>query len=141
MPTPKAKSKITFPDVGVVTESLQNSSRARGKSTVKGVKQPTSLSKDAVSALALALDNVPKGETPEYTWCGVKKFAYQLPEELRKKLLLMIDDYQFTAPQLFTVLEPYVNQTSVHLTAWIIAKHRLRLKSSGCSCKNVVGEV
>jgi hypothetical protein len=39
------------------------------------------------------------------------------------------------------VLEPYVKQTSVHLTAWIIAKHRLRLKSSGCSCKSVAGEV
>jgi len=138
---PKAKNKMSSPDVGVVTESLQNFSRVRGKSTVKDVKQLTNLSDDAVSALALALDSIPVGETPEYTWCGVKRFAYQLPEELRKKLLLMIDDYQFTAPQLFGVLEPYAKQTSVHLTPWIISKHRLRLKSSGCSCKNVVGEV
>jgi len=138
---PKAKNKMSSPDVGVVTESLQNFSRVRGKSTVKDVKQLTNLSDDAVSALALALDSIPVGETPEYTWCGVKRFAYQLPEELRKKLLLMIDDYQFTAPQLFLVLEPFVKQTSVHLTPWIISKHRLRLKSSGCSCKNVVGEV
>jgi len=138
---PKAKNKMSSPDVGVVTESLQNSLPVRGKSTVKDVKQLTNLSDDAVSALALALDSIPVGETPEYTWCGVKRFAYQLPEELRKKLLLMIDDYQFTAPQLFLVLEPFVKQTSVHLTPWIISKHRLRLKSSGCSCKNVVGEV
>jgi hypothetical protein len=141
MPTPKAKSKMSSLDVGVVTESSLNSSPVRGKSTVKDVKQQTNLSDEAVKSLEIALENIRKGETPEYTWCGVKRFAYQLPEELRKKLLLMIDDYQFTAPQLFTVLEPYVKQTSVHLTPWIISKHRLRLKSSGCSCKNVAGEV
>lgn len=141
MPTQKAKSKMTSPDVGVVTESSQNSSRARGKSTVKGARQQTNLSDDAVKSLAIALENIRKGDTPEYTWCGVKRFAYQLPEELRKKLLLMIDDYQFTAPQLFIVLEPFVEQTSVHLSSWIISKHRLRLKSSGCSCKKVVGAV
>jgi hypothetical protein len=141
MPTPKAKSKMTSPDVGVVTESLQNSLPVRGKSTVKGVRQPTSLSEDAVKALALALESINTGETPEYTWCGVKRFAYQLPEELRKKLLSMIDDYTYTAPQIFSIVEPYAVQSDVHLTAWIISKHRLRLKSSGCSCKPVVGEV
>lgn len=141
MPTPKAKSKMSSLDVGVVTESLLNSSLVRGKSTVRDVKQQTSLSDDDVKSLEIALDSVRKGETPEYTWCGVKRFAYQLPEELRKKLLLMIDDYHYTAPQLFTVVQSYAEQTSVHLTPWIISKHRLRLKSSGCSCKKVVGEV
>ncbi len=141
MPTLKAKSKMTSPDVGVVTESSQNSSPVRGKSTVKDVKQQTSLSKDAVAALALALDSLPVGETPEYTWCGVKRFAYQLPEELRKKLLLMIDDYGFTSSQLINVIKPYAEQTGVHLTPFIIQKHRLRIKNTGCSCKKIVGEV
>ncbi len=143
MPTPKAKRKTTSPDVGVVTESSQNFLHARGKSIAKDVKPPISLSEKSLIDFDVALDNLESRSdpVPEYLWCGVKKFVSRLPDNTRSKLLTMIDDYRFTAPQLFGICEPYAKETGVHLTAWIISKHRLRIKSgSGCSCKKIVGE-
>ena len=143
MPTPKAKSKMISPDVGVVTESLQNSSPVRGKSTARDVRQPTSLSEESINAFDAALDGLESNAdpVPEYLWCGVKKFVSRLPEATRNKLLLMIDDDKYTAPQLYSICEPFAKESGVHLTAGIISKHRLRVKSgSGCSCKKVIGE-
>jgi hypothetical protein len=141
MPTQEVKKKTPSLDVGVVTESLPNSLRARGKSTANGAKPPTNLSSTDVANLSSALDSMTAGDTPEYTWCGVKRFAYQLPEELRKKLLSVIDDTSYTAPQIFNVVKPFADQINVHITENIIYKHRLRLKSAGCSCVKIAGQL
>jgi len=134
---------MSSPDVGGVTEYSPNYLHARGKSIAKDVKPQISLSEESINAFDAALDGLESNvdPVPEYLWCGVKKFVSRLPETTRNKLLLMIDDYKYTAPQLYSICEPFAKESGVHLTAWIISKHRLRVKSgSGCSCKKVIGE-
>jgi len=129
-------------NVGGAKGSLRNTSRARGNSIAKGVKQRTNLNSSTVSAMLNALDAIPtSGNRTTGSPCGVKRLYAVLPEELGDKVLTMIDTSNHTATDIAKTLGRFNDETGIRITPWIIQKHRRRMKETGCSCIRVIGKV
>lgn len=131
----------TSRNVGGAKGSSRSYSRARGNSTAKGVKQQTNLHKSVVDALHSALDSIPiAGKRTTGSPCGIKRLYAVLPTDLGDKVLMLIDSSGRTATDIANALAQFDDQTGVHMTAWIVQKHRRRIKGTGCSCLREVGK-
>lgn len=129
-------------NVGGAKGSLRNTSRARGNSIAKGVKQQTNLNSSTVSAMFNALDSIPtSGNRTTGSPCAIKRLYAVLPEELGDKVLTMIDTSNHTATDIAKTLSKFNNETGIRITPWIVQKHRRRMKETGCSCIRVIGKV
>ena len=92
-------------NVGGAKESSRNTSRARGNSIAKGVKQQTSLNNSVVSAMFDALDLIPtSGNRTTGSSCAIKRLHAVLPDELGNKVLMMIDASKHTAKDISKTL-------------------------------------
>ena len=129
-------------NVGGAKGSLRNTSRARGNSIAKGVKQQTNLNSSTVSAMLNALDSIPtSGNRTTGSPCAIKRLYAVLPEELGDKVLTMIDTSNHTATDIAKTLGKFNEETGIRITSWIVQKHRRRMKQTGCSCIQVIGRV
>jgi hypothetical protein len=128
-------------NVGGAKESSRNTSRARGNSTAKDVKQPTSPSKASMEALSAALDGI---EVRHGTGvpCGIYRLCQVLPKDVADKVLLTIDTSNHTAVQISLTLDKFREDTGIRITSWIVQKHRRRLRNTttGCSCLREIGK-
>lgn len=129
-------------NVGGAKESLRNTSRVRGNSTAKDVKQQTNLSNITIEALSLALDDI---EIKHGTGvpCAIYRLYKVLPQEVADKVLMTIDTSPHTAVQIADTLDKFRDETGIRITSWIVQKHRRRLRniSTGCSCVRETGKV
>ena len=128
-------------NVGGAKESLRNTSRARGNSSAKDVKQQTNPSKSSMEALSVALDEI---EVRHGTGvpCGIYRLYQVLPKEVGDKVLMTIDTSNHTAVQVAMTLDNFREDTGIRITSWIVQKHRRRLRniSTGCSCVRETGK-
>jgi len=128
-------------NVGGAKESSRNTSRARGNSTAKDVKQQTSLNKTTIEALNSALDDI---EVKHGTGvpCAIFRLYQVLPQEVANKVLMTIDTSNHTAVQIALTLDKFRDETGIRITSWIVQKHRRRLRntSTGCSCVRETGK-
>ena len=128
-------------NVGGAKGSLRNTSRARGNSIAKGVKQQTNLNSSVVSAMFNALDLIPTSSNRTTgSPCGIKRLYGVLPNELGDKVLMMIDTSNHTATDIAKTLGQFNEETGIRITPWIVQKHRRRMKETGCSCIRVIGQ-
>ncbi len=126
---------------GVAKESSRSSSRAHGNSSVKGVKQQTSLNSSIVSAMFDALESIPTSSNRTTgSPCAIKRLRAVLPNELGDKIVMMIDTSNHTSTDIAKTLARFNDETGIRITPWIVQKHRRRLKQTGCSCVQVIGQ-
>ena len=128
-------------NVGGAKESSRSTSRARGNSTAKDVKQPISPSKSSMEALSAALDEI---EVKHGTGvpCGIYRLCQVLPKDVGNKVLMTIDTSNHTAVQVALTLDKFREDTGIRITSWIVQKHRRRLRNTttGCSCVREIGK-
>jgi hypothetical protein len=125
---------------GDAKESLRNTSRVRGNSTAKDVKQQTNLPKSTVEALNAALDAMPVQYRTTGTPCAIYRLHKVLPKDMGDKILMLIDTSKHTSVQIANTLNEFEGETGIAITSWIVQKHRRRLRNAGCSCNPTIGE-
>lgn len=113
-------------DAGDVTESLPNTSRARGNLTAVGAKQ--SINKSL--KLEDALDTFVPSKKSNGMVCSVKRVLDELSETAKEKLLNLMKNPSALSLDIVTLLKNH----GYDVSAEVMRRHRRRANGGGCSC-------